>query len=51
MLIVSLALKRIEFVVNWIVTISATMLGKATGDITGWIIGETYDAISEYQSK
>lgn len=51
MLIISLALNRTQFVVIWVVAISATMAGKATGDITGWIAGETYDAINEYQSK
>ena len=29
----------------------AMVAGKATGDITGWIAGETYDAINDYQSK
>ncbi|WP_288384864.1 hypothetical protein [uncultured Acinetobacter sp.] len=50
-LIIGLATGGTGLVVIGVVAISATVAGKATGDITGWIAGETYDAINDYQSK
>lgn len=50
-LIIGLATGGTGLVVIGVVAISATVAGKATGDIMGWIAGETYDAINEYQSK
>lgn len=50
-LIIGLATGGTGLVVIRVVAISAMVAGKATGDITGWIAGETYDAINEYQSK
>jgi|GEM_PF-3561858 len=50
-LIIGVATGGAGLVVLGVVAASSVMAGKATSDTAGWIVGETYDAISEYQSK
>lgn len=50
-LIIGVATGGAGLVVLGVVAASSVMAGKATSDTAGWVVGEVYDAISEYQSK
>ncbi len=50
-LIIGVATGGAGLVVLGVVAASSVMAGKATSDTAGWVVGEVYDAVSEYQSK
>ena len=51
LLVLGLSTGGTGLVVLGVIAVGAPMVGKATGDIAGWVVGETYDYMEENWKK